>query len=36
MKIKVEYNALAQTESLCGPFIFIKDGNKIRNFEAIW
>lgn len=36
MKIKVEYNELEQTENLWGPFIFIKDGNTIRNFEAKW
>jgi len=36
MKIKVNYNELEQTENLWGPFIFIRDGDKIRNFEAKW
>lgn len=36
MKIKVRYNELEQTESLCGNFVFIRDGDKIRNFEAKW
>lgn len=36
MKIKVNYNELEQTEALWGPFIFIRDGDKIRNFEAKW
>ena len=36
MKIKVVYNRLDQSEYLDGPFIFIKDGNKICNLEAKW
>lgn len=36
MKIKIEYDVLEQTENKCGPFIFIRDGNKIRNLEARW
>ena len=36
MKINIKYNEFEQTEKMCGPFIFIKDGNKIRNFEARW
>lgn len=36
MKIKANYNELEQTEALWGPFIFIRDGDKIRNFEAKW
>ena len=36
MKIKVKYDYFKQTENLCGPFIFIRDGDKIRNFEAKW
>jgi hypothetical protein len=36
MKIKVAYNELEQTENLCGPFIFVKDGKTIRNLEARW
>lgn len=36
MKIKVEYDELAQTENLCGNFVFIRDGDKIRNLEAKW
>lgn len=36
MKIKVEYNKFAQTENICGAFIFIRDGDKIRNLEAGW
>lgn len=35
MKIKVEYNEFEQTENLCGNFVFVRDGNKIRNLEAI-
>ena len=34
MKIKVKYDETKQTEYLCGPFIFIRDGNKIRNLVA--
>ena len=33
-KIEVEYKSYRQTESINGPFIFIRDGNKIRNFEV--
>lgn len=36
MKIQVEYKELEQTETNCGNFVFIKDGNKIRNLEATW
>ena len=36
MKIKVEYNPLEQTQAIWGPFVFIKDGDTIRNFEARW
>ena len=36
MKIKVKYSALEQTENLYGPFVFIRDGDKIRNLEAGW
>ena len=37
MKIKVEYNPFAQTEFVCGNFIFIKDeAGVIRNLEARW
>ena len=36
MKIEVKYNPFDQTENLCGPFIFIKEGNVIRNLEARW
>lgn len=36
MKIKVKYSALEQTENIYGPFVFIRDGNKIRNLEANW
>jgi hypothetical protein len=36
MKINVSYNELEQTESIWGPFVFIRDGDKIRNFEAVW
>lgn len=32
-KIKVEYDPWRQLEFLDGPFIFIRDGNKIRNLE---
>ncbi len=34
MKIKIKYNKFEQTESIWGPFVFIRDGNRIRNFEA--
>jgi hypothetical protein len=36
MKINVEYDELAQTVNLCGNFVFIRDGKKIRNLEAKW
>ena len=36
MKIKVKYSALEQTENIYGPFVFIRDGDKIRNLEANW
>lgn len=36
MKIKVIYRVLDQTENICGPFIFIRDGDKIRNLEGVW
>ena len=36
MKINVEYNPLHQTEAIWGPFIFIKDGDAIKNLEARW
>lgn len=36
MKINVKYNELAQTENICGNFVFIRDGDKIRNLEAGW
>lgn len=36
MKINIKYDALKQTENICGPFIFIRDGNRIRNLEARW
>lgn len=36
MKIKVKYDKMAQTEAIYGPFVFIKDGDKIRNLEAGW
>lgn len=36
MKINVEYNELEQTQSKCGNFIFIREGDKIHNLEATW
>ena len=36
MKINVKYDEFAQTQNLCGNFVFIRDGNKIRNLEATW
>ncbi len=36
MKINIKYDALMQTENICGPFIFIRDGDRIRNLEARW
>jgi len=36
MEIKVDYNELEQTENLCGNFVFIREGNRIRNLEAKW
>lgn len=36
MTIKVEYDEMGQTEALCGPFVFVKDGGIIRNLEARW
>ena len=36
MKIKVDYDEFKQTETICGPFVFIRDGNKIRNLEGVW
>ena len=36
MKIDVKYNELEQTQTQCGPFIFIRDGDRIVNFEARW
>lgn len=36
MKIKVEYNELVQTQSLCGSFVFVREGNMIKNLEAKW
>lgn len=36
MKIKVKYDKFEQTETQCGNFVFIRDGDKIRNFEAKW
>lgn len=36
MKIKIGYNLLDQSEYECGAFVFIRDGDKIRNLEAIW
>lgn len=36
MKINVTYNKLDQSEVKDGPFVFIKDGNTIRNLEAKW
>ncbi len=36
MRIIVDYNELEQTENICGPFVFIRDGKKIRNLEAVW
>ena len=36
MKIKVKYDESAQTEAIWGPFIFIRNGNEIRNLEAVW
>ena len=36
MKIKVKYDESEQTEYLCGNFVFIRDGNKVRNLEGVW
>lgn len=36
MKIKVLYDELAQTQTICGNFVFIKEGNTIHNLEATW
>ena len=36
MKIKVKYDELVQTQTLCGNFVFIRDGGRIHNLEATW
>lgn len=36
MKIKIEYNELVQTQSVCGNFVFVRDGDRIHNLEATW
>lgn len=36
MKVKVKYDEKEQTEYLCGNFVFIRDGDKIRNLEGVW
>lgn len=36
MKINVIYEPLEQTENRCGNFVFVKDGDRIHNLEAIW
>lgn len=36
MKIKVKYDESEQTQNVCGAFVFIRDGNRIRNLEATW
>ena len=32
-KIEVEYNPLIQSDCMDGPFVFIREGNTIRNLE---
>lgn len=37
MKIKVEYDESAQTQWICGNFIFVKEADgRIHNLEARW
>lgn len=37
MKIKVKYDESAQTEWVCGNFVFVKeDDGRIHNLEAAW